>query len=67
MIEGQDIVITALWPQDPSQMPELEWMTLPEALGVDAKELHVFRTSIRVTVATKQRIMPQSGKAINIQ
>lgn len=57
--EGQDIVITAMRPRDSSKTPEMEWMTLPEILGTfGGDSLEIFKTSIQVTAASRQGMIP---------
>jgi hypothetical protein len=58
--EGQDISLTVLRPTDPSKIPSIEWMTLPEVLGTYTADcLEIFKTSIQVTAASKQGIVPR--------
>lgn len=57
--KGQDIVLTALRPHDPSRIPDIEWMTLPEILGTyGADAFEIFKTSIQVTAALRQGTIP---------
>lgn len=57
--EGQDIVLTAIRPHDWSQIPDIEWLTLPEILGTfGADSVETFQLSICVTAAVKQSTLP---------
>jgi hypothetical protein len=58
----QDIVLTAIRPRGPSRIPDIEWMTLPEILGTYGPDaVDVFRTSVHVTTAVQQGMLPCSA------
>jgi hypothetical protein len=58
-VRGQDILLTALRPRDLSVIEGIDWMTLPEVLGTySADRLDVFKTSVQITTAIKQSVVP---------
>lgn len=64
--EGQDIVLFTIRPLDHLLESDvewpIEWMTLPELLGTFGESsFEIFRTSIKVTTAMKQRSARRSG------
>lgn len=53
--KGQDIVLSAIRAREPSSIPDIEWLTLPEVRGTYSADLiDTFQTSVCVTAAVRQ-------------